>query len=90
MFAGPIRLGGRFPGGIRCAGKVVIYKGDPVTDENLFFDGYPFADKGVATNLAPGPDAGPFLDFDEGADAGLVADLATVEVHEGVDYYIPA
>src|SRR6266851_1292128 len=59
-------------------------------DEHLVFDGHALADEGVALDLAAGADFHALLDLDEGADRRLVADLAAVQVDEGVEADVPA
>jgi len=61
-----------------------------VSDKNVVFDGYAFANEGVGGNLAATSNEGIFLHFDEGADLGFIADSAAIKVDQiGLeDFYI--
>jgi hypothetical protein len=49
-----------------------------VAHEDIVFDGDPFADEGVAGDLAVFTNPGVFLDFYESTDLGVVSNRATV------------
>jgi len=68
----------------------VVDEHDAMPDEDLVFDGHPFADEGVARDLHPAADADTFLDLHEGADLALVADLTAIQVDESIDPHILA
>ena len=53
-----------------------------VPNEDVVFDRDPFADEGVAGDLAALADAGVLLDLDKGADLRLVSDFASIEIDE--------
>src|SRR5262249_38270825 len=60
------------------AGIDVVDESYAVADEDIVFNFDPFANEGVAGNLATIADAGVFLNFDESAYLCLVSDLASV------------
>jgi hypothetical protein len=49
---------------------------------HFVFDGYTFADEGVARDLAVPSDSGVLLNFDKGADFGVVPDGAAIQIDE--------
>src|SRR5207249_4302029 len=51
-------------------------------DEDVILEGHPFADEGMAGNLAVLAHPGILLDLDEGTDLRVVAYLTAVEVDE--------
>ena len=53
-----------------------------MTYEDVIFDGYSFADKGVARYFDILADFRIFLDFYKRTDLGVVADRAAVEIDE--------
>jgi hypothetical protein len=55
-----------------------------VTDENIVLDGYAFADKCVAGNLAVFADPGTFLYLYKCTDFGVVVNFASVKIHKFV------
>ena len=82
---GPVRFGlqvTRVRGG---PGVFVIDEHNPVSDEDLIFNGHPFADKGVTGYLTVFTNRGVLLYFHKGAYFGAITDLATVKVDKVVD-----
>jgi hypothetical protein len=53
-----------------------------VAHEDVVFDGDPFADEGMAGNLAVLPDGSVLLDLYEGPDLGIIPDGTAIEVDE--------
>ena len=53
--------------------------------EYVIFDGYPFADEGVAGDLTIHADFGPFLDLNKGTDFGVITNGAAVKVDKVVN-----
>src|SRR5215471_8935086 len=84
----PVGIRLQLPSGIGSPWDSVVNEGDSMTDKNLVFDGYGFANKRVRRDLAEAPDAGVLLNFDEGADLRAVADLAAVEIDEVMNDYL--
>src|SRR5207248_2472370 len=74
--------------GIGSTWQLVINKGDAVSNEDLVFDGHPFADETMTGDFAVAPDTCPILDLDEGSQAGAVADFAAVKIYEMIDDHI--
>ena len=59
-------------------------------NEDIVLDGYAFAYKGMAGDLAVFAYGGVFLDFYKGANLGVIADGAAVEVDEVGELYVMA
>jgi hypothetical protein len=78
----PIGLGLKGAVFIRCSRVQVIREHNSVADKDLILDGYAFANKGMARNLAPAANLGSFLNLDEGPYLGVIPDLAAIEVRE--------
>src|SRR5208283_2413580 len=60
----------------------IVYENNSMANEDVVFYGHPFADEGMARNLAVLADRGIFLDLDKRAYPGIVANLTAIEVYE--------
>jgi hypothetical protein len=68
----------------------VVDESDAVADENFVFDRHAFANETVTRDFAVAADARLFLNLDEGSDGGCIANLATIEIYEVVDFDVAA
>jgi hypothetical protein len=77
----------RAPGAGR-AWMLVVNKSHAMSDEDLIFNGHPFADKSVTGDFAITAYARAFLNFDERADLTAVPNLAPIEIDEVMNDYV--
>src|SRR5215469_354117 len=66
----------------RCARIGIVDEGDSMSDEDVVFYGYAFADESVAGNLAILPNGRVLLNLDERANLGVFSDFAAVKIDE--------
>jgi hypothetical protein len=89
-FESPVGLCLKFPVGINCTWKSVIYEGHIVPDKDTVLDIYPFANEGMARYLAVLSNSSVFLNFNEGSHLRVVAYLATISVNEAEYFHVRA
>ncbi len=83
--AGPIRVGLQPPIVVGGARKTIVGESDIVTDENIVFQGHPFANEGVTRNFTAITDFDTFLNLNKSADFYIVPNFTTVEIREVVN-----
>lgn len=68
----------------------VIRKHDSMAHKDVIFNGHAFANKRVTTNLGSTTDLDAALDFYKCPNLCLIADLTSIQIHEGINLYISA
>src|SRR5262249_33316733 len=83
--APPVGIGLQETVGCGRSGVAVVDEHDAIADEHVIFNSNPFADEGVARDLAATPHKSILLNLHKRADFRFVADLAPVEGHKVVN-----
>jgi len=70
------------PAALRCPRVQVVDEHDSVADEDIIFDGDPFANKSVGRDLAPVAYKSVLLNLDEGSNLSFIAHRAAIEIDQ--------